>query len=221
MLCHACLQMALHEEARAKKKARKIASSSGFASAVGPSRMLVAEKGSAVGNHCFCGSASLGCVLRFAISLGTARLRPNAALVGLPRMVYQFPCKCAQFSCGRGSSSSRTNMLLRAVLISWLALRLHLQCTARLHIQSLIRLSRHGDSFNVGPLKLVARQRRIWCRAVYSSSQWPSHYQLNNPPSFYPSSPPGNGIELIPNKHRPHPAASTLPLLIVGQNGSH
>lgn len=153
--------------------------------------------------------------------LGTARLRPNAALVGLPRMVYQFPCKCAQFSCGRGSSSSRTNMLLRAVLISWLALRLHLQCTARLHIQSLIRLSRHENSFNVGPLKLVARQRRIWCRAVYSSSQWPSHYQLNNPPSFYPSSPPGNGIELIPNKHRPHPAASTLPLLIVGQNGSH
>ncbi|KAL7899082.1 hypothetical protein HDV63DRAFT_76117 [Trichoderma sp. SZMC 28014] len=98
----------------------------------------------------FCVSASPGCcVLRFAMNTcwETAQLQPNAAFVGLPRMVYQFPCKCAQFSCGRGSSSSRPNMLLRAVLISWLAERLHLQCTARLHIQRLARLSRHRDGF--------------------------------------------------------------------------
>lgn len=84
MLCHACLQMALHEEARAKKKARKIATSSGFASAVGPSRMLVAEKGSAVGNHCFCGSASLGCVLRFAISTGNRATKAQRRLGRAP-----------------------------------------------------------------------------------------------------------------------------------------
>lgn len=136
-------------------------------------------------------------------------------------MGYQFPCKCAQFSCGRGSSSSRPNMLLRAVLISWLAVRLHLQCTARLHNQSLARLSRHGDGFKRRAVN-NSWQGNVVFSAVQSLFLLSTAISLSigHPPSFYPSSHPGNGLELIP-KRRPHPAASTLPATTVGQNDSH
>lgn len=83
--CHACLQMAVHESQKSHgKKARKTATSSGFRDLRRAPPGCLLQKGSAVGTHCFCGSASLGCcVLRFAINTCYCR-RPRSSSLTPP-----------------------------------------------------------------------------------------------------------------------------------------